>query len=85
MSEWQIESSDEDLDAVERADTEAAAYEVGKGRPPVGRRFAKGQSGNPRGRPKVRGGSGAPGGGGGVSLCVGGPKGGGRPFRLHPL
>jgi hypothetical protein len=27
-------------------------YEIGYGKPPVGRRFRKGQSGNPRGRPR---------------------------------
>jgi len=32
--------------------SEATAYEVGYGKPPMGSRFAPGQSGNPRGRPK---------------------------------
>jgi hypothetical protein len=27
-------------------------YEIGYGRPPIGRRFQKGKSGNPRGRPR---------------------------------
>ena len=65
MAERKIESSDEALDVAEgeaaKGGAEPAAYAVGKGRPPIGRRFAKGQSGNPRGRPKLRGGTGAPG------------------------
>lgn len=71
MAERRIESGDEGPDAAagdavagDAAGTggaEPAAYRVGKGRPPTGRRFAKGQSGNPRGRPKMRGGSGKPG------------------------
>ena len=59
MAERQIESGD-GMAAAEGSD-EPEAYAVGKGKPPIGQRFAKGQSGNPRGRPKVRGGSGAPG------------------------
>lgn len=36
-------------------DTEAGAYEVGRGKPPVHTRFKPGQSGNPRGRPRGSG------------------------------
>jgi hypothetical protein len=66
MAERRIESGDEGPDAAagdttETGGAEPAAYRVGKGRPPAGRRFARGQSGNPRGRPKMRGGSGKPG------------------------
>jgi hypothetical protein len=66
MAERRFESSDAvadaaDGDVAEPAGTEPASYDVGKGRPPVGRRFTKGRSGNPRGRPKVRGGTGKPG------------------------
>lgn len=66
MAERRIESGHERPDAVARdaagtGGAEPAAYRVGKGRPPTGRRFARGQSGNPRGRPKMRGGSGKPG------------------------
>jgi hypothetical protein len=32
--------------------SEGGDYEVGYGKPPVGSRFKKGQSGNPKGRPK---------------------------------
>src|SRR5262245_12460284 len=32
--------------------TSPAGYEIGRGKPPVATRFAKGQSGNPSGRPK---------------------------------
>lgn len=65
MAERRIESGDGALDGEAAAAAEGGAgpggYTIGKGRPPIGRRFAKGQSGNPRGRPKIRGGSGAPG------------------------
>ncbi|WEK00481.1 MAG: DUF5681 domain-containing protein [Candidatus Sphingomonas phytovorans] len=66
MAERRVESSDgtekaADGDVTEATGAEPAAYEVGKGKPPVGRRFAKGRSGNPRGRPKLRGGTGKPG------------------------
>jgi hypothetical protein len=35
-----------------RPPSEATSYDVGYGKPPVGSRFAPGQSGNPKGRPK---------------------------------
>jgi hypothetical protein len=61
MAERRIESSDGMAGAAEGS-AAPDAYAVGKGKPPIGTRFAKGKSGNPRGRPpKVRGGSGAPG------------------------
>jgi hypothetical protein len=60
MAERQVESGDGIGDAAEGG-AEPDGYTVGRGRPPIGKRFAKGKSGNPRGRPRVRGGSGAPG------------------------
>lgn len=38
-----------------KKDDNSGAYEVGYGRPPVNRRFKKGQSGNLKGRPRTRG------------------------------
>ena len=64
MTEQRIESNGvaDAAYAVEAEElAERAGYTVGKGKPPIGKRFTKGTSGNPRGRPKVRGGSGAPG------------------------
>jgi hypothetical protein len=37
---------------IERVPAASAGYDVGRGKPPVATRFAKGQSGNPSGKPK---------------------------------
>jgi len=41
-----------DDDDRKSAPAASASYEIGRGKPPVATRFAKGQSGNPNGRPK---------------------------------
>lgn len=58
MAERKSESGDRPAGAAEGDAGGGASYAVGKGKPPHGSRFVKGQSGNPAGRPRIRGGSG---------------------------